>query len=166
MSGAAKREWRDLMSGLGVLVGKAFLKKAVFTHRSEGLAKGFEEALKGGTPAVERAAENSGNMAVGTNQTSIQIRLDTVLLLSTLTTLKEDIFMQGNIDAALRIGVVGPCQDPNLPACENERVDMARFVVFVASRLGLLKQCYTRLREVLVEIEDVTRGLIGEGKVG
>jgi hypothetical protein len=157
-----KREWRHLLGGLRRCVGKAFLKKAVFAQRSEELVRGIGESLMPASAEYLKlvvASEGSHLMEVNDGEGMVQIHVEVEVLMASLATLKEDLLIQATLDAALRGGIVSPCQDARFSTCRSERVDMARFVVFVDKRLSLLEEGYARIGKVVGGIEELIGGL-------
>lgn len=137
LNGDVRRGMLALMRGLRALVGQCFLRKAAFLQRSCDVARGISEQITNSRHAADGLA-----CAVSGNQ---EIRLDIEAVLAGLATLRDDVLVQRGLDAALRAGVAGPCGDVKLPASENERIGMHRFVVFIDGRLGVLASGYGRL---------------------
>lgn len=138
------------------------MKKAVFAQRSEGLVKGIGESLMPASAEFLKslvASKGPYLMEVIDEERMVQIHIEMELLMASLATLKEDLLIQATLDAALREGIVSPCQDARFSTCRSECVDMARFVVFVDKRLGLLGQCYARLGKFVGGIEELARDL-------
>ena len=90
----------------------------------------------------------------------VRLCLDVPLLMSHLETLKEDLHIQGELNLAMREGIMGPCLSLKFLTCKGEQVDMARFVKFVDARMRVLEACYGCLRTSVGEIEDLL-GVLG-----
>ena len=134
-----KVQMRDLCLALRTLVGRTFMRKAVFTQRSLQVLQGLEELM--------------GGMKEGENL------LDVDGLLSSLVTLKDDLSAQEAFDGALGQGIAGPCGEKRFRGSEGERVVLERFLGFLDGRLKGLGECYGRTRGRVEEIEGLVGGL-------
>ena len=156
----------EMMSGLRELVGRTFLKKAVFQHRSLQLCHDMEDMLASGYDVETE----DGGFEINESETTLDDSpsfLDSVMAVtssevSTSTTslppldhqvdihnfrhalhlISEDIDIQRQLDQALRGGIVGPCEDIRFPATFNERLAMRRFVAFVDGSMRHLEKRY------------------------
>jgi hypothetical protein len=67
--------------------------------------------------------------------------------------LRDDISVQQQLGAALRAGVVGPCEDLRFPATVNERIATRRFVAFVDGCLSRVGKCYAQEARLVKGLE-------------
>jgi hypothetical protein len=177
-----------MMAGLRDLVGRTFLKKAVFLQRGSGLVHGLTTMLENGPSEIAMKAqeendsettlipsaqdeeeqrlsvitEEVNNPAISLAWREPQRQLDIHHFQHTLTTLREDIGVQQQLDAALRAGIVGPCEDMRFPATVSERIAMKRFVAFVDGCLWRVGRCYGQEVRVVKALEVLGGVLIGE----
>ena len=169
-----------MMAGLRELVGRTFLKKAVFVQRSTQLVDDMTAMLEHGQPDVERKAKevnDSETTLVPSPQSEegqrISITVEQVdasaISLSHeqererqidihhfqhgLHILCDDIAVQQQLDAALRAGIVGPCEDLRFPVTVNERIATRRFVAFVDGCLWRVGKCYAQEARVVKGLE-------------
>jgi hypothetical protein len=174
MSKEIRKMLIGMMNGLRELVGKTFLKKAVFLQRSLQLTHDLEDMLvapqrEGGTLEVNDSEttlvgspqlDTPQSMAVTIselNASAVSLQnphqLDIHTFQHTLHTMREDIDVQVKLDQALRGGIVGPCQDVRFPATINERIAMTRFVAFLDGYLGHLERRYLQEGRVVGVLE-------------
>lgn len=177
------------MTGLRELVGRTFLKKAVFMQRSLQLTNDLEEMLvapqreEGGRDSLEVNSETTlvgttppldagrrmsviieelNSSAVSLPAPSQQHHIDIHNFQHALHILRADIDVQMQLDQALRAGIVGPCEDVRFPATTNERIAMRRFVAFVDGCLMHLGRNYVQEGSV-VKVLDVLVGVLRDG---
>ena len=116
-----KREWSVLLASLRGLVGKALLKKAVFAHRSQGLVLSIGTSVMASPSRAVCDPDDAEN-----DKGKVGLCLDVPLLMSHLETLKEDLHIQGELNLAMKEGIMGPCLSLKFLTCKVEQVDMAR----------------------------------------
>jgi hypothetical protein len=169
-----------MMAGLRELVGRTFLKKAVFVQRSTQLVHDMTAMLEHGPPDVERKAKEVNDsettlvpspLSEGGQRISIiveqvdalaiplcheqerQRQIDIHHFQHSLHILRDDISVQQQLGAALRAGVVGPCEDLRFPATVNERIATRRFVAFVDGCLSRVGKCYAQEARLVKGLE-------------
>ena len=177
-----------MMAGLRELVGRTFLKKAVFVQRSMQLVHDMTAMLENGPQDVERKAKEVNNSEttlapspqseegqrisitveqVDASATSLSCeqererQIDIHHFQRSLHILRDDIAVQQQLDAALQAGIVGPCEDLRFPATVNERVATRRFVAFVDGCLWRVGKCYAQEARVVKGLE-VLSGVLRE----
>lgn len=141
----ARREMLGLMHGLRGLVGQCFLRKAVFMERSCQIAR----ILLGGEQIVDLRQHGDDKEGL------VEVRLNVDTILANLNLLKDDLTVQRGLDTALRGGIGAPCEDLRLPATENERIVMRRFVVFVDLHLARLETFYAQMGSLIESLENL-----------
>jgi hypothetical protein len=180
------RESRNMLKKIMVclrgLVGRTFLKKAVFMERSLQLSNEMAAMLATPSPDLPAAeiggldAHRSGavldrddwpltsNMPLSLNDSAATLAprehgLDVQNFLHSLRTLREDLDTQTQLDQALRAGIVGPCEDVRFPETLADRVAMKRFIAFMDGCLALLERRYREQGKVVEVLEALGRVL-------
>lgn len=126
----------------------------MFLQRSCEVGKGIGEAIccvgsssdDGAESGEEVCGEDEGRVVSGE---TVEVRLDIEAVLAAIGTMKDDLVIQRGLDLALRDGIAGPCEDRRLPASENERISMRRFVIFIDAQVGVLDGVYRHLGDVM-----------------